>query len=42
MKLEENIPIYDQEFYAIAQALKKWRHNMLPREFVLFTYHKSS
>lgn len=32
--------IYDQEFYAIVQALKKWRHYLLPKEFVLFTDYK--
>jgi hypothetical protein len=32
--------VYDQEFYAIIQALKKWRHYLLPKEFVLFTDHK--
>ena len=31
--------IYDQEFYAIVQALKKWRHYLLPKEFVLYTDH---
>ena len=25
--------VYDQEFYAIVQALKKWRHYLLPKEF---------
>jgi hypothetical protein len=29
--------VYDQEFYAIIQALKKWRHYLWPREFVLYT-----
>ena len=33
--------IYDQEFYAIVQALKKWRHYLLPKEFVLCTDHKA-
>ena len=28
---------YDQEFYAIVQALKKWRHYLMSREFVLYT-----
>ena len=28
--------IYDQEFYAIVQALKKWRHYLNPKELVLF------
>ena len=27
--------MYDQEFYAIVQALKKWRHYLVPKEFVL-------
>ena len=26
--------VYDQEFYAIVQALKKWRHYLLPKQFV--------
>ena len=29
--------VYDQEFYVIVQALKKWRHYLLPKEFV-FVY----
>ena len=29
--------IYDYEFYVIVQALKKWRHYLLPKEFVLYT-----
>ena len=33
--------VYDQEFYAIVQALKKWRHYLLPKEFVMFTHHKA-
>jgi RNase H-fold protein (predicted Holliday junction resolvase) len=32
---------YDQEFNAIVQALKKWRHYFLPKEFVLFMDHQS-
>jgi hypothetical protein len=28
---------YDKEFYAIVQALKKWRHYLMPKEFVLYT-----
>jgi hypothetical protein len=27
---------YDKEFYAIIQALKKWRHYLVPKEFVLY------
>jgi hypothetical protein len=26
---------YDKEFYAIIQALKKWRHYLIPKEFIL-------
>ena len=33
--------MYDQEFYAIVQALKKWKHYLIPKEFVLYTDHKS-
>ena len=33
--------VYDQEFYAIVQALKKWRHYLIPKEFVLYTNHKA-
>jgi hypothetical protein len=28
---------YDKEFYAIIQALKKWRHCLIPKEFVLYS-----
>jgi hypothetical protein len=28
---------YDKEFYAIIQALKKWRHYLIPREFFLYS-----
>jgi hypothetical protein len=27
---------YDKEFYAIIQELKKWRHYLVPKEFVLY------
>ena len=33
--------VYDQEFYAIVKALKKWRHYLIPKEFVLYTNHKA-
>jgi hypothetical protein len=26
---------YDKEFYVVIQALKKWRHYLIPKEFVL-------
>jgi hypothetical protein len=28
---------YDKEFYAIIQALKKWRHCLIPKQFVLYS-----
>jgi hypothetical protein len=28
---------YDKEFYAIIQALKKWRHYLVPHEFFLYS-----
>jgi hypothetical protein len=27
---------YDKELYAVIQALKKWRHYLIPKEFVLY------
>jgi hypothetical protein len=28
---------YDKEFYTVIQALKKWRHYLVPKEFVLYS-----
>ena len=28
---------YDKEFYAVVQALKKWRHYLMSKEFVLYS-----
>ena len=28
---------YDKEFYVVIQALKKWRHYLVPQEFVLYS-----
>ena len=28
---------YDKEFYAIVQALNKWRHYLMSKEFVLYS-----
>jgi hypothetical protein len=28
---------YDKEYYAIIQALKNWRHYLIPQEFVLYS-----
>ena len=32
---------YDKEFYAIVQALRYWRHYLLPQEFVLYSDHEA-
>jgi hypothetical protein len=32
-----NYSTYDKEFYAVIQALKKWRHYLVPKEFVLYS-----
>ena len=32
---------YDKEFYAVVQALRYWRHYLLPHEFVLFSDHEA-
>jgi hypothetical protein len=28
---------YDLEMYALVQALRKWRHYLLPKEFIVYT-----
>jgi hypothetical protein len=28
---------YDKEFYVVIQALKKWRHYLVPKKFVLYS-----
>ena len=37
--VKKKYSIYDQELCAIVQALKKWRHYLLPKAFVLYTNH---
>ena len=32
--------VYDQEFYGTIEALKNWRHYLIPKEFVLYIDHK--
>jgi hypothetical protein len=34
---KRNYSTYDKEFYAIIQSLKKWRHYLVPQEFVLYS-----
>ena len=33
----KNYSSYDKEFYAIVQSLKKWRHYLFPKEFILYS-----
>lgn len=33
--------VYDKKFYVLVQALKCWRHYLLPKEFVVFTDHQA-
>ena len=33
---KQKYPSYDKDFYAIVQAMKHWRHYLMPREFVLY------
>ena len=28
---------YDKEFYAVVQSLKKWRHYLMSKEFILYS-----
>jgi hypothetical protein len=32
---------YDKEFYVVIQALKKWRHYVVPKEFVLYNENQA-
>jgi hypothetical protein len=34
---KKNYSTYDKDFCAIIQALKKWRHYLVPKEFVLYS-----
>jgi hypothetical protein len=34
---KEKYSTYDKEFYAIIKALKKWRHYLIPKEFILYS-----
>ena len=32
---------YDKEFYVVVQALRYWRHYLLPQEFVIYSNHEA-
>jgi hypothetical protein len=34
---KEKYSMYDKDFYAVIQALNKWRHYLIPKEFVLYS-----
>ena len=36
-----NYLTYDKELYAVIHALETWQHYLLPKEFVIHTYHES-
>ena len=36
---KQKYSFYDKEFYAIVQAMKHWRHYLMPKEFVLYSYN---
>ena len=36
--VRKNYSTYNVDFYAIVQALQHWRHYLVPKEFLLFTY----
>jgi hypothetical protein len=34
---KKNYSTYVKEFYVVIQSLKKWRHYLIPKEFVLYS-----
>ena len=34
---KQKYSVYDLELYAMVQSLKRWRHYLLPKEFIVFT-----
>jgi len=34
---KQKYSVYDLELYALVQSLKRWRHYLLPKEFIVFT-----
>jgi hypothetical protein len=37
--VKRNYSTYENEFYAVIQALKKWRNYLIPKEFFLYTHN---
>jgi hypothetical protein len=40
-EVKVNYSTYDKELYAFIQALKRWRHYFVPKEFVLYSDNHS-
>jgi hypothetical protein len=36
-KTKKKYSTYEKEFYAVIQALKKWRNYLIPKEFLLYS-----
>ena len=36
---KKNYSSYDKEFYAVVQSLKKWRHYLMSKKFILYSYN---
>ncbi|PKA62613.1 RNA-directed DNA polymerase like [Apostasia shenzhenica] len=39
--IRQRYSTYDKEFYAVVQALRHWRHYLLPQEFTLYSDHEA-
>ena len=40
-KAKKKYSPYDLELYALVHSLRNWRHYLLPKEFVVFTYNQA-
>lgn len=38
---KQKYSVYDLELYAMLQSLKRWRHYLLPKEFIVFTNNQA-
>jgi hypothetical protein len=36
-----NCSVYDKELYALVRSLETWHHYLLPKEFIIHSYHES-
>jgi len=35
-----NYPTYEKEIYFLVQVVKKWKHYLMGKEIVIYTYHQ--